>query len=296
MEVLFLTYILRVSALTAVFCVLYNLFLREESFHSFNKKILFASGILSFILPLIALRMNYSFSSRSLELTGLSTIFSTESAYIGKRTLLSDLFILYIAGVAISLSFQAYSASSVYRKLKRGKVIRTIEIGGKKIKLYKVPSNLSFSWMNCIAIAEKDSDSEENLNYIIKHEAGHILNNHSCEKLLMNLAVALQWFNPFIHITRIYLCDIQEYQADRYALSELQSQTEIKKYKYLILSKAARSNIYPLGGSISGGSVKDRIPMMSTPAAHWYNKLKALYIPAVILIALHALADIMIME
>ncbi len=74
-----------------------------------------------------------------------------------------------------------------------------------------------FSFWRTIFIRTDHDETER--RQIISHEASHVAHRHSIEKLLMTVLRSVFWFNPFVWKAEQRLEEVQEWQADRDALS-----------------------------------------------------------------------------
>lgn len=74
-----------------------------------------------------------------------------------------------------------------------------------------------FSFLHTIFIRTDHDETER--RQIISHEASHVAHRHSIEKLLMTVLRSVFWFNPFVWKAEQRLEEVQEWQADRDALS-----------------------------------------------------------------------------
>ena len=74
-----------------------------------------------------------------------------------------------------------------------------------------------FSFWRTIFIRTDHDEAER--RQIISHEASHVAHHHSIEKLLMTVLRSVFWFNPFVWKAEQRLEEVQEWQADRDALS-----------------------------------------------------------------------------
>lgn len=291
MASLLLEYVIRVAAVKAVFCTLFNIFLREDKFHSFNRIALLSSCLLSFALPLVVFCCSYSVSSGEIRLIGMNLFFSGAISAERDSALLCDILSVYLTGVVLSVLYRTFSVCQLLLSIRKSRFTRIITVPGKKARLFYSEIEDSFSWFNFIVIGKNDALKKESLQeYIVNHELGHISMRHSADIILMDIAVALQWFNPFIYLMKIYLKDIHEYQADEYAVS---CGADLKEYCRLILLSVTGSIFKRNAGSFFLGSAKDRIVMLTTSHPSFLGYLvKTLYYPLAIGLSLLVFSDI----
>ena len=293
MASLLLEYVIRVAAVEAVFCTLFNIFLREDKFHSFNRIVLLSSCLLSFALPLVVFNCSYSVSSGEIRLIGTNLFFSGAVSAVEDNALLRDILSVYLTGVVLSVLYRTFSVCQLLLSIRKSRFTRIITVPGKKARLLYSETEESFSWFNFIVIGKNDALKKESLQeYIVNHELGHVSMRHSADIILMDIAVALQWFNPFIYIMKKYLKDIHEYQADDYAVS---CGANLKDYCRLILSSVTGSELKGSDRRFFFGSAQDRIVMLTTSRPSFLGYiLKALYYPLAIGLSLYIFAIIII--
>lgn len=88
--------------------------------------------------------------------------------------------------------------------------------GGINVVSYKA-NNTPFSFFNNLFVSE--DDLKNGLPEAIElHEECHIKHLHSVDRLVSELILLLQWWNPFAHLLIRDLKDNHEYTADAYAI------------------------------------------------------------------------------
>lgn len=112
-----------------------------------------------------------------------------------------------------------------------------------------------FSWMNKIVMAREDIGDE----YVLRHELAHKELCHSCDILLVDFMILMQWFNPFAYLVKKELFKVHEYQADA---AVIRSGADACEYELKILERASGKPLVMPGSHFSRVSVKDRIQMM----------------------------------
>ena len=87
-----------------------------------------------------------------------------------------------------------------------------------------------FSFLDTVFIGLETPPGE--IRQIVMHEASHIRHRHSAEKLAMEVAKNLQWFNPFAWWASRLLAEVHEFEADR---DVLDGGSSVEEYLPLIL-------------------------------------------------------------
>ena len=264
----FLLYLLKASLALAVFYLFYRVALRDGTLLRLNRAVLLGATAASFVLPFAVLTFH---RGRTLaEVTQVTDLMAASqplltdvlslSAPVVKPALWLNLVALvYLVGVVWVLGRLLRSICHVRRILRSGEPVSQ-EDG---IRVYVVDHDIiAFSWMRNIVISRADWQSGR--REILDHESAHVRLHHSRDLLLVDFAAALQWFNPFIWMLREDLCAVHEFQADA---AVLERGADRKGYLFLLVQKAAAQRGYTIANSFSDSVLKDRVRMMSRPAA-----------------------------
>lgn len=264
----FLLYLLKASLALAVFYLFYRVALRDGTLLRLNRCVLLGSVAASFVLPFAVITFH---RGRTLaEVTQvtdlmmanqplLTDVLSLSAPVVKPALWLNLVALVYLVGVVWVLGRLLRSICHVRRILRSGEPVSQ-EDG---IRVYVVDHDIiAFSWMRNIVISRADWQSGR--REILDHESAHVRLRHSRDLLLVDFAAALQWFNPFIWMLREDLCAVHEFQADA---AVLERGADRKGYLFLLVQKAAAQRGYTIANSFSDSVLKDRVRMMSRPAA-----------------------------
>ena len=142
------------------------------------------------------------------------------------------------------------------------------------------------SWWRNIVISERDLT--ENGEAILAHERAHIRLRHSFDLLLIDLAGAVQWFNPAMWLLRRDLRAIHEYEADADVIA---SGVDARSYQLLLIRKAVGGRWYSIANSFNHSKLKNRITMMSRKKSSQRTRARALLLLPLAGLALGAFAE-----
>lgn len=264
----FLLYLLKASLALAVFYLFYRVALRDGTLLRLNRAVLLGATAASFVLPFAVITFH---RGRTLaEVTQVTDLMAASqplltdvlslSAPVVKPALWLNLVALvYLVGVVWVMGRLLCSIWQVRRILRSGEQVS--QEGG--IRVYVVDHDIiAFSWMRNAVLSRADWQSGR--REILDHESAHVRLHHSRDLLLVDVAAALQWFNPFIWMLREDLCAVHEFQADA---AVLERGADRKGYLFLLVQKAAAQRGYTIANSFSDSVLKDRVRMMSRPAA-----------------------------
>ena len=269
-----ITYIAECALCLALLYLPFWGLLRKDTFFQFNRFVLLAITVLSFILPWISIPEITSqlapSETISIQLEEINVMISGKalSENISWKTILA---ITYLSGAVTCLLYKIIDLVRLIRFIPRGCLWVHTENG---IHIHcHAHDVVPFSWMNHIVISEKDY--EENGHNILLHEQAHIACRHSWDVLWLSFVEVLQWFNPFVWMLSKEIQDIHEYEAD---LTVLHKGINARDYQLLIIQKVVGSGSYTFANNFNHSSLKKRITMMIKEKSNPWARLKYLYI------------------
>ena len=279
-----ITYIIECAICLALLYLPFGGLLRKETFFQYNRFVLLAITVLSFILPWISIPAITSqlapSETISIQLEEINVMISGKalSENISWKTILA---IIYLSGAVTCLLYKIIDLVRLIRFIPRGCLWVHTENG---IHIHcHAHDVVPFSWMNHIVISEKDY--EENGENILLHEQAHIACKHSWDVVWLSLVEVLQWFNPFVWMLSKEIQDIHEYEAD---LTVLHKGINARDYQLLIIQKVVGSGSYTFANNFNHSSLKKRITMMIKEKSNPWARLKYLYILPIVAICMIA--------
>lgn len=210
-----LFYCLKLTGVSAVLFLYYRLFLREKTFHRFNRFYLLGAMIVSMLLPLLKtsyFTVEVGENMYSL-VHGVQRLQSVTNA--GTITN-SGMLTAVLAGIASFFTVKFFLGILKIKSLKNRFPVEKHE----GIRLYRTDlENAPFSyfrnlfWKNTIEMESVVGQQ------ILKHELVHIKQWHTCDKVFTELVLSIFWFNPFFYFLKKELHLIHEYLADKEAVA-----------------------------------------------------------------------------
>lgn len=225
-------------ALSAIFILLYFVFLEKEKNHRFKRFYLLSSVLFSVFIPLISITYGSievveSISQNNAELMILPETKLVEPSIFTKENLL---WAIYIVG--FSLLFLKFSWGIF-------KLIKEIEFS-EKIKqdhyqfILKQNKFTPYSFWNAIFLNKSDF-LEGKIDYkIILHEKAHVNQKHSIDVIFIEIMLCVFWFNPAFYFYRKAIVTNHEFLADEAVLSQ---NKDIISYQKLILDELISEKI-----------------------------------------------------
>ena len=279
-----ITYIAECALCLALLYLPFWGLLRKDTFFQFNRFVLLAITVLSFILPWINIPEITSqlapTETISIQLEEINVMISGKvlSENISWNTILA---IIYLLGAVTCLLYKMIDLVRLIRFIPRGCLWVHTENG---IHIHcHAHDVVPFSWMNHIVISEKDY--EENGHNILLHEQAHIACGHSWDVLWLSFVEVLQWFNPFVWMLSKEIQDIHEYEADS---TVLRKGINARDYQLLIIQKVVGSGSYTFANNFNHSSLKKRITMMIKEKSNPWAHVKYLYLLPIVAICMIA--------
>lgn len=264
-------YLLKSSAIIALFYINYRLFLQRETFFDSNRWFLLIGLITAAFLPLVVIPVYIEYTP----VASNSPILFTESQITGPDPidwiqLLSWIYIAITSFFSLKLIIELASLQQLITKSPKKNIGRfsLIEIFDKIAP---------FSFFKWIVYNPKQFKKQE-LNYIINHEKVHAKEYHTIDVLISQFCCALFWFNPLVWLYKKELQQNLEFIADEKA----QTVSDCKESYQRLLLKASVSN-HPLAltNNFYNSLIKKRIIMLHKSKSNKLNAWKyVLIIPA----------------
>ncbi len=266
-------YLLKASGILMLFYLVYQVFLKKETFFSVNRHFLLIGVIAAFVCPFIIINTYAEITAipiaASNSLPANSTIEMSKSSF----NWLNLIYTLYGIGISmLGLKF-------IFQLLAIRKVIRT----NKSIKMdsyvyVETDNDLApFSFFRYI-FYNPDKFNPLELEAILKHEHAHSSQKHSIDLLIGHLVTIVMWANPFSWLYKKNIEQNLEYLADDTAI---QSVTSDRAYKYALLKVSGNQFFTPITNNFYSSLIKKRIVMLHKSKSHKRNLLKmALILPA----------------
>jgi hypothetical protein len=263
-----------------VFYLFYRLLMERETFHRFNRAILLLSVLTAFILPLCEITLYKTVVTVTTPVTDGAVVADLPSVTDerGVYNPILWLFLIYLAGIVFKL---LHTAISIYRL---NRLISHCEqhpqADGTTIAV--CAQNIApFSWWNTIVFSRRDYQLQDSA--LLVHERAHINSYHSFDLLLMELVIALQWFNPAIWLIGRELRAVHEYEADASVLS---GGVDAHHYLNLLMDRANAKLECQLANAISQRTLKNRFQMMARHRSKPSRLLKVLYLFPIVAVTL----------
>ncbi len=271
-------YILQTIAFQLLFLIVYDLFLKKETFFNTNRFYLLITPVVSLILPFIqiaALRESVPqelvIQLPAVVIGGEASVEGLTNAYLGNGWL--NLQTLWIFGALLSLLFFARKLLRIFRLKRAGEV--KLAKGFRVIKLPKTTT--AFTFFGNIFLGEQLS--EEQQSRILLHEKVHVHQRHSLDLLFFEILRILFWFNPLVYIFQKRATVLHEFIADQKVAAERSHQAY---YQDLLQEVFQTEKISFINTFFNHSLIKKRIVMLQKSKSKKIVQLKYLLLVPVI--------------
>lgn len=277
--------ILQIIAFQALFLVVYDLFLKRETFFNYNRAYLIITAMLSLVLPFIKFPKLKTMAAKDM-------VIHLPEVFIGTKTpTVYDIQIAEQAGIVLEQpqtpiwQIVALSGIGIATLIFLIKITKLYWIKYKNTKRWKgnvlivnlIKSTAAFSFFNTIFLGERISESEKPTIY--EHELVHIKEYHTIDLLFFELLRIAFWFNPLVYIYQNRIKELHEYIADAKAVK----QSGKADYYTSLLNQVLDVNQVSFTNTFFSKSlIKKRIVMLQKSKSKQLNLIKyALLIPMV---------------
>ena len=273
-----LYYFFKVVICSAILFSYYWFVLRNKQFHQYNRFYLMGISVISWMVPLIKINIiKEQVISAPKVLYFADIIADTHSSLEQKVVLKSSQFnwdnLLVIIAICISMLFIVRFVKSLWNI----KVLIRVYPMKKLANLFLVMTDVKgtpFSFFKYIFWNTSIDLNSEIGKKILAHEVAHVEENHSFDKLLIELQLIIGWFNPITWLIRNELYLIHEFIADQKSIQN--NDTSI--LAELLLTSAYPSQQHILSSSFFFSPIKRRIQMFTKSKTTKYSYLRRLSI------------------
>jgi TonB family protein len=265
-------------AFQLLFLVIYDLFLKRETFFEGNRLYLIATFLLAMVLPQIKIG---AFR------TTVPNGFAPYPEYLWGRELDSEVIIangsrmpdfgwpeiLIYGGMVMAALLFGYKLFQIYGLRTKGEV----RYFPRFTRVVLERSNIAFSFFRTIFLGDEVLKKEH--ESIIEHELVHIEQGHSWDLLLFELARVAMWFNPLVYVYQARISELHEFIAD----AKVAKTHKREQYEILLSQIFDTQHISFINPFFKSSLIKKRIVMLQKTESKKIWQLKYLFlIPVVV--------------
>ncbi len=254
-----LQHLLNASAIWLISLVLFDVFLRRESYHSYNRFYLLFTFLLGAVLPLLQFNKvetlyGERFSQPLQQVIKVKQTIVTASAPVTKSISTEQwLMTIYMLGVLVVLTTLLLDIIKVARYYRNGTKTQTegwtVVCTGK--------DHAPFSMLSILFVSSREQYSATEWNMILVHEKRHSTLFHFADLLLLQTGKILLWFHPLVYIYNNRMLLVHEYQADNASVEKPQV------YGTFLVEQAMLQTAPIITHSLNRSPIKKRILMLN---------------------------------
>ncbi|WP_332023684.1 M56 family metallopeptidase [Kaistella sp.] len=275
---LFFLYLAKVILTSGVMFCYYRLFLKDRTFHHYNRFYLLAVLVISLLLPL--LKVDYFTvevnSGIYMLLNKLNNI--NESKNLGHDHFYYQFTALGFGVAALFFLTRLFYGILKIELLKRRYTREKIgDINFYQTTLHEAPFSFfrNLFWKNSIPL---HSDLGKQ---ILKHEMVHIEQKHSWDKIFIEILTSIFWFNPFFYLIKREISLIHEYLADKKAIKN----SDTRAFAQMLLASQFSGNHLPAASPFLSSNLKKRITMLTKSKTKFSYARRLFALPILFIIA-----------
>ncbi|CAM4229051.1 M56 family metallopeptidase [Zobellia nedashkovskayae] len=263
-------YILECIAFQLVFLVIYDFFLKLETFFQWNRFYLLSTFLLSLLLPFVKIEafkttVEQPYIEYGEALWGVDNAVTLNPQEISGFDI-SWQMVLYGLGALVSTLLLVHKLRQLYLLRAKGDKISFKEY----TQILVSNSNIAFSFFKSIFIGDKVSKTD--YTNIIAHELVHIKQGHSWDLLFFELMRIVGWFNPLVYVYQNRISELHEFIAD----AKVAKSNKNEQYQLLLSQVFQTQNISFINHFFKSSLIKKRIVMLQKSQSKSVFKLKYL--------------------
>ena len=277
-------YIIQIIVFQLVFLLVYESFLKKETFFKANRWYLLLTPVLSLILPFASFTAISDVVPAS-AVTAINNTIKLPEVFIGtQQPTIEKLPTVHIKAektAAVNWWLVVYalgSFTSFVLFLKRwrviGKLFQFKAEDKKDFKIVEIPnSRMAFTFLKTVFLGSDISAKER--EHILAHELIHVSQKHSLDLLFFEILKVLFWFNPLVYLFQNRIAALHEFIADEAVVKK----TSKKHYFNQLLNSAFETqNLSFTNQFFNQSLIKKRIVMLQKSKSKTIAKFKFLLV------------------
>jgi hypothetical protein len=282
--ILLASYLLKVMVCSAILFLYYHLALRNKLFHQWNRFYLLAAIVLSLLIPVIEIQIKAMSEDNAPILSAVrSANVYLDNVVVSKQHSISMETWMSIGYATVSIVLLFLLVISIIRLYK---IIRSHSISIVE-DIRFINTNVDgtpFSFFRFIFWNYDIPLQSEEGQHIFQHELVHVKENHSFDKLFVQLVLVFFWCNPFFWLMRREIKAIHEFIADKKAVG----QYGVQAFAAMILQAGYKQSYHSLTSQFFQTSIKRRLTMLTkiqNAKLNYISRIIALPVVVVLIMA-----------
>ncbi len=264
-------YILECIVFQLVFLVIYDLFLKRETFFQWNRLYLIVTYVLSMVLPWVKIEaMKTTVSPIVADYPEfLWNINNANAVQIRAENTTFHMpwqQIVVFSGMLVAALFLGYKLLQIFKLRKQGQVYYYKDF----TQVIIANSAMAFSFFKSIFLGDKVLMKEH--DSIVQHELVHIRQRHSYDLMFFELMRIVGWFNPLVYVYQNRISELHEFIAD----AQVAKSNKKEQYQQLLSQVFQTQHISFINQFFKSSLIKKRIVMLTKEKSKQVFKLKYL--------------------
>ncbi|NRB58467.1 MAG: hypothetical protein HRU50_00835 [Winogradskyella sp.] len=268
-------YLLKSTAVIAVFYLCFYFLLKRETFFNHNRWFLIVGLVVATLFPFLVIPIHVPIKIVEISNTNYIIEEATKSPEMivpkeAPFNWVELIPILYCIGLSLFfIQFLMQFGSLLLLLIKHPKNkdgIYTYVIVNSKVSPFSF-----FKWI----VYNPENYKDEELQLMLMHEKIHVKQWHTIDIVLTQLACVVFWFNPLIWLYRKEVQQNLEYIAD---YETQNSSNDTKYYQRLLLKTSVGDTNFSLSNNFYNSLIKERIVMLQKSRSNKRNRWKYLLI------------------
>ena len=249
----------------------YLLFLKDKTFHHYNRFYLLLTVIISLVLPLIKVSYFTIVTNQNLYLL-LSQLSQNQLQNSTYDLTIYSVFYAITGVVSVLLLIRLILGISRIQSIRNQFPSETIE----GIRFYQTNlNNAPFSFFRNLFWKQSIQLDSAVGQQILKHEMVHIQQKHSWDKLLIQTVKSVFWFNPVFYFINKEINLIHEYLADNKAVKK----SDTRAFAQMLLESHFSGSVIPVTSPFLSSNLKKRLKMLTKNQTRYSYARKLFALP-----------------
>ena len=271
----FMFYLGKMILCSAVMFAYYLLFLKDKTFHHYNRFYLLLMVIISLVLPLIKVSYFTIETNQNFYLL-LSQLNQKQFQNSAHDITNYSVFYAIIGVVSIILLIRLLLGIVKIQSIRKRFPNEIIE----GIRFYQTNlDNAPFSFFRNLFWKQSIQLDSPVGQQILKHEMVHIQQKHSWDKLLMQTVKSVFWFNPLFYFINKEINLIHEYLADNKAVKK----SDTRAFAQMLLESHFSGSVIPVTSPFLSSNLKKRLKMLTKNQTKYSYARKLFALPILFL-------------
>ena len=271
-------YLINASAIWLLSLLVFDLWLRKTTHHTYNRAYLIITALLGALAPLyhVSAKITPTTPVLAKPMMAFADVKQTIAtvATIQQNTFPWATWILgvYILGIAISCAVLLREGIMLLRWYHRADKL----LDGDFRLVITHRNHGPFSLLRYIFVSDTEAYTQDELRFILQHENVHIRRFHFADKILLLLLRCIFWFHPLSWLYYNRLMMIHEYEADDTA------RKAPRDYAHFLIQQQLSGTAPLLAHSFFHSPLKNRIRMLTAKRSRsWRKAAYLLALPAI---------------